>query len=244
MYRGYLPDTEIGKQQFGGMRYNQLQQEDLAVNGYASSGVKGFTIAGQLRGYIVLPVMLVVLLVLSACASLSEEECLAADWYTIGVEDGAKGQPMQRIGAHRKACAEVGVQPDMDRYSQGRDFGLQSFCTRERGYREGEAGRSYNGVCPPHLEGTFMQGYLAGQEKYRIKQDIRRLETELATVRKEVAEIRAALDNGYTVDDKGVKNPVTKYERDAMYERLLALGKEEGRLEGAIASKRTELIGA
>ena len=214
------------------------------MNGFASSGLKGLSITGRLRGYIVLPVMLVVLLVVSACASLSKEECLAADWYTVGVEDGSKGYTVSRIGAHRKACAKIGVQPDMARYSEGRNFGLQSFCTRERGYREGESGRKYNGVCPPQLEAAFMQGYLAGQEKYRIAQNIRRLEGELKKVRTEVADIRAILDDGYRVDSAGKKHIVGKYERDAMYERLMALGKEEGRLEGEIASKRTELIGA
>jgi hypothetical protein len=192
----------------------------------------------------VLPAMLVGLLILSGCASLSAEECLAADWYTIGVEDGSRGQSVSRIGAHRKACAEVGVQPDMARYDAGRAFGLQSFCTRERGYAEGENGRSYSGVCPPHLEPVFMQGYLAGQDRYRIKQDIRRLERELAAVNEEVAEIRGNLDQGYTVDEKGKKHNLNKYERDAMYERLLALGKEEGRLEGEISALRNGLSGA
>lgn len=192
----------------------------------------------------VVPAMLVGLLILSACASLSAEECLAADWYTIGVEDGSRGQPVSRVGAHRKACAEVGVQPDMVRYNDGRAFGLQSFCTRERGYAEGESGRSYRGVCPPHLEPVFMQGYLAGQDRYRLKQDIRRLEAELAAVRGEVAEIRANLDQGFTVDKDGKQHQLNKYERDAMYERLLALGKEEGRLEGEISVLRNSLAGA
>lgn len=199
---------------------------------------------GRINMIYVLPVMLLTLLVLSACASLSKEECLAADWYTIGVEDGSRGYAVSRIGAHRKACAEVGVQPDMARYSEGRSFGLQSFCTRERGYSEGENGRSYRGVCPPHLEPIFMQGYLAGQDVYRVKKDIRRLEGELAGVRKEVAEIRENLDQGYAVDKAGKKHPLSKYERDAMYERLLALGKEEGRLEGEISTLRHNLAGA
>ena len=217
-------------------------RSDLSVS---QAGIGLIRIARGRPGVLyVLPAMLVGLLILSGCASLSAEECLAADWYTIGVEDGSRGQPVSRIGAHRKACAEVGVQPDMARYNDGRAFGLQSFCTRERGYSEGENGRSYSGVCPPHLEPIFMQGYLAGQDRYRLKQDIRRLESELAAVNEEVAEIRANLDQGYTVDDKGKKHPLSKYERDAMYERLLALGKDEGRLEGEISALRNSLSGA
>ncbi len=193
---------------------------------------------------VAVPAMLLGIAILSGCASLSAEECLAADWYTIGVEDGSRGQPISRIGAHRKACAEVGVQPDMPRYNEGRAYGLQLFCTRERGYSEGESGRSYSGVCPPHLEPVFMQGYLAGQDRYRTKQEIRRLERELAAVQEEVTEIRTSLDQGYTVDEKGKKNQLNKFERDAMYERLLTLGKEEGRLEGEISALRVTLIGS
>lgn len=194
--------------------------------------------------YFPLALLLAVALIVTGCASLSKEECLAADWYTIGVEDGANGYAISRIGAHRKACAEVGVQPDMARYNQGRDMGLQQFCTRERGYREGERGRSYSGVCPPNLEPMFMQGYLAGQEKYKIKQDIRRLESDLAQVRQDTTDLRARLDQGYNISSTGQKIPISKFERDAMYERLLALGKEEGRLEGEISAKRSSLTGS
>ena len=247
-----MPDNRDGDFQADGL---SIQQEDVAVTGYPGYKERRHSILadeiiclmrnghGWRGGIYVLPAMLVGLLALSGCASLSAEECLAADWYTIGVEDGSRGQSVSRIGAHRKACAEVGVQPDMVRYNEGRAFGLQSFCTRERGYAEGENGRRYSGVCPPHLEPMFMQGYLAGQDRYRTKQDIRRLEHELVKVREEVADIRTSLDQGYTVDEKGHKHTLNKYERDAMYERLLALGREEGRLEGEISTLRTSLAG-
>lgn len=190
------------------------------------------------------PLLVTGLLILSACASLSEEECLAADWYAIGVEDGSRGQDMSRVGAHRKACAEYGIAPDVALYEQGRARGLENFCTRERGYYQGEHGYRYSGVCPAHLEGMFMQGYLAGQEVYRTKQNIRRLEGDLKKVRDEIALIRQNLDQGFAVDKDGKKHEINKYERDAMYERLLALGKEEGRIEGEIATLRQSLAGA
>lgn len=212
--------------------------------GAAASSAAGHGARRHLAGVPAVPLVVIALSVLAGCASLSEEECLAADWYAIGVEDGSRGQEMSRIGAHRKACAEFGIAPDMALYEQGRARGLESFCTRERGYYQGERGRHYNGVCPPHLEGMFMQGYLAGQEVYRTKQNIRRLEGELKDVREEVAQIRQNLDQGYAVDEKGKKRVLNKYERDAMYERLLALGKEEGRLEGEIATLRQSLAGA
>ena len=168
-----------------------------------------------------------------------------ADWYSIGVEDGSKGYPMSRIGAYRKDGAEVGVAPDADQYGQGRDYGLESFCTYERGYAEGKRGASNQAVCPPgQLEAEFMQGYNAGHYIYGVKQNIRSLERDLADVHEEVDKIRGDMDNGYRVDSAGNKHEISKYERDAMYERLLGLGKEEGRLEGEIATLRNSIAGS
>lgn len=196
-------------------------------------------------GLLALPLLLIALLVLSACASISEEECLAADWYSIGVEDGSKGYPMSRIGAYRKDCAEVGVAPDAEQYGEGRLVGLESFCTYERGYAEGKRGASNKAVCPPgRLEAEFTQGYNDGRYVYGVKQNIRKLEQDLAAVNKEVDQIRGDLDNGYRVDSSGKKHEIGKYERDAMYERLLALGKEEGRLEGEISTLRHSIAGS
>ncbi len=200
---------------------------------------------GTVYGMLVLPLLLITLLVLSACATISEEECLAADWYSIGVEDGSKGYPMSRIGAYRKDCAEVGVAPDADQYGQGRDYGLESFCTYERGYAEGKRGASNQAVCPPgQLEAEFMQGYNAGHYIYGVKQNIRSLERDLADVREGIDEIRTNLDNGYRIDSAGNKHGIGKYERDSMYERLLALAKEESQLEGEIAALHNSIAGS
>jgi hypothetical protein len=196
-------------------------------------------------GMLMLPLLLITLLVLSACASISDEECLAADWYSIGVEDGSKGYPMSRIGYYRKDCAEVGVAPDAEQYGEGRMVGLESYCTYERGYAKGKRGAGKNAVCPPGpLEAEFAQGYDAGRYIYEVNQNIKSLERALADVRLEVEDVRADLDNGYRVDTAGNKHELGKYDRDAMYERLLALGREEGRLEGEIATLRNSIAGS
>jgi len=192
-----------------------------------------------------LPLLLGVLLILSACSSISKEECLAADWYSIGMEDGAKGYDMSRIGNYRKDCAEVGVAPDAEQYSQGRLVGLESFCTYDRGYSEGKRGASNRSVCPPgDLQADFMEGYNAGRYVYDVNQQIRGLERDLADVRKEMDQIRTDLDNGYRVDTAGNAHEIGKYERDAMYERLIALSKEETRLEGEIGGMRASIAGS
>ncbi len=38
--------------------------------------------------------------------------------------------------------------PNSERYLAGRNDGLKTFCTYERGYAEGSAGRAYGAGCP------------------------------------------------------------------------------------------------
>ena len=84
---------------------------------------------------------------LPGCASLSQKECAAADWYSIGVRDGANGRGEEYLAEHAKACAELDITPDRERWLDGRDRGLERYCTTRNGYRVGEVGGSYNGVC-------------------------------------------------------------------------------------------------
>ena len=95
-------------------------------------------------------------LFLTGCASLSKEECMAADWRTIGFEDGAKGRLLQRIGEHRESCAEYGIAPDFDAYRQGHQEGVSRYCNANVGYSVGRRGASYNGVCPSEFEAEFL----------------------------------------------------------------------------------------
>jgi hypothetical protein len=78
-----------------------------------------------------------------------------ANWYAIGLEDGARGRPLERLGDHRRACAEHKIAPDAERYVAGRNEGLKSFCTYERGFSQGRSGQTYAGSCPANLAANF-----------------------------------------------------------------------------------------
>lgn len=111
---------------------------------------------------------------LSGCATtMSQNECLTADWYAVGLEDGARGQAISRVTGHRQQCAEFGVTPDMQAYQQGRDEGLDYFCTLSNGVAVGKTGRSYAGACPGELEYYFLTGYRLGREVHRVDTDMR-----------------------------------------------------------------------
>jgi hypothetical protein len=162
--------------------------------------------------------LLAAIVLLAGCASLDRSECVNANWYAIGVEDGARGQGVERLGAHRRACAEHNVAPDAERYLAGHREGLKSFCTYERGYALGRAGKTYSGTCPPALREHFLAGYRHGQELHGLT---RRLEEVNADIRKTKA---------------GLSEPgVSPRTRAQLAERLEGLSREAAQLEQEIA---------
>lgn len=109
---------------------------------------------------------------LAGCASISKEECQAIDWRTVGYEDGATGQGIERLSGRRQACAKHGVVPDLDAYRLGRDEGLLEFCQPANGFRVGSSGRGYGGACPQHLAPAFTEAYDAGRELWRLERRV------------------------------------------------------------------------
>src|SRR5512138_1564485 len=154
---------------------------------------------------------------LAGCASLGQDECRNADWYAIGLEDGARGRPLERLGDHRRACAQYNVAPDSSRYLAGRDQGLKSFCTYERGYSNGRAGQSYSGACPEPLGAAFVAGYQRGRERYELQR-------QLDQVQREITQTKAALK-------EGIADPRA---RARQVERLETLTREADQVEARI----------
>jgi hypothetical protein len=154
------------------------------------------------------------LLLTSGCASLDREECLHANWCAIGLEDGARGRAVERLGDHRRACAKHNVAPDAERYVAGRNEGLRSFCTYERGFSEGRSAHSYAAGCPQPQAANFLAGYQRGRELHGLHRRLDELE-------KEIARTKAALKDG-------IPNPRV---RAGEVERLEALTREAQQLE-------------
>src|ERR671935_1523686 len=69
------------------------------------------------------------LLALSGCKSLSEKECVSANWYAVGLEDGAQGRPLERLGDHRRARAAKKIPPPAREKKAGREEGGEMVCT-------------------------------------------------------------------------------------------------------------------
>lgn len=94
---------------------------------------------------------------------MSEVDCYYADWYAKGLVDGANGSTMERFDRYIKDCSRYGVTPVRADYSDGRQKGLESYCTQSHGYKMGRDGRHYRYVCPASLERDFLSGYDPGK---------------------------------------------------------------------------------
>ena len=128
-----------------------------------------------------------------SCATLSKEECHSADWQMIGFEDGSQGHHSQRIGAHREACAEHGVTPNMEHYLLGHKKGLGNYCNFRNGLLLGERGGSYNGVCPAPLDQEFRKGYRDGKALYAMQEELQAIENDYQTTLQEINEMETEL---------------------------------------------------
>ena len=136
-------------------------------------------------------------LVLSACASLSEEECLYMHWDARGVMDGTKGEPANKINDYQNQCAKFSVQVDRKTYEAGRQQGLTRYCTRENGFAIGVHGKRYKNACTPALEPLFQQGYLPGHSMYSAFSNLRAAENIVSSSGYAIERLHERIDNEY-----------------------------------------------
>lgn len=150
------------------------------------------------------------LAMLSGCASMSSEECIATDWSAVGYEDGARGYTSERFATHRKACAKHGVTADFGAWQAGREQGLVEYCQPGRGFDVGASGSRYQGVCRIDLEDDFIEAYNAGYHLYTLRSNFNRAnsqikskENELKRLAEEIRQMEAGLiDAETTTEDR------------------------------------------
>lgn len=170
-------------------------------------------------------------LLLINCASLSKEECINADWQSIGFEDGSRGYSSTRIGSHRKACAKFNVKPDFELYQQGYAEGARQFCRPKNGYALGLRGASYSVICPDDLVDPFVMAYNEGKEIYRVqstlnayKKNLKHLVEALDALHSEKAELEKQL----------IAGKLTRPERVSIIKRMREIETENEETEDKI----------
>ncbi len=150
---------------------------------------------------------------LTGCAVMSPEECLRADWYVVGVQDGQDGEPLGRLDQRAEACAEVKVVPDANRYLAGRAQGLTGYCRLEQAALLGLAGKSYRGVCPVGVDAEFRRRHAVGADLYQARKAVDDLDTRRRNLEAQLS--RAKSDK----ERQDVRDDLRRLDRDYRYAR-------------------------
>ncbi|MEM9780767.1 MAG: DUF2799 domain-containing protein [Pseudomonadota bacterium] len=137
----------------------------------------------------------ILLLTLSACASLTEAQCQAGNWNAIGQSDGAAGRNTSYLNNHREACASLGITPDASRWAAGRQQGLKQYCTLENAYQIGTRGEAINSVCPTRQRLSMSSAHRAGLEYYSIGQRLLEIEHRRDELQDRLRDLPDAGDN-------------------------------------------------
>ena len=178
-------------------------------------------------------------LLAGGCATLDKSECREADWKIIGLEDGARGRPLDYIGNHRKACAEHGVTPDLAKYKRGHASGLQQFCTPDNGFSLGRAGGAHKNVCPSALSGGFLAGYDTGRQLHALATDIERMQNDVQAMQ---TELDASAKRQRNLEKLLVSGTISANTRKSLLDQVKQMQTNNTALE--ISIRETELEAA
>ncbi|EHK9185449.1 DUF2799 domain-containing protein [Vibrio vulnificus] len=106
--------------------------------------------------------LLLIPMILSACSSMSPEECRSANWQQIGYLDGQNGVNPTVISDYVKDCRDAGVYPDQEMW--------------QRGF---EQGREYYGVCNNE---RFLENYQKGYQDYLVQKRLNEINKEISDI--------------------------------------------------------------
>lgn len=171
------------------------------------------------------------MVVVSGCAGMSDEECLATDWSAVGYEDGARGYTAERFSRHRTACAKHGITADFGAYQAGREQGLVEYCQPGRGYDVGVSGGRYYGVCSADLEPHFLDAYNEGYHLYTLRSNVNRANANISARERELEEVE---DEMRAKEAALIAPDTTTEQRILLVADLKELSERTGELEAEI----------
>jgi hypothetical protein len=177
-------------------------------------------------------------MMLMGCSSMSEKECLATDWRTVGYEDGVAGRSGDRIGRYREQCSEHGVAPSLSEYQAGREQGLREFCRPANGFRVGARGVSYNGVCPADTDDAFLDAYQSGRQLYSLRS---RVDSTANAIRSARAEMERLDQDLITVGAQIIDSSTSTERRAQLVLDSKHMAERRGELRARIPAMQNDL---
>jgi len=179
-----------------------------------------------------------ILLTISGCATLSESQCVASDWQTVGYRDGMNGTHHAQLLKHQNACVKHGVTPDRTAYMDGWNDGVVQYCQPDNGFAAGERGAAYANVCPDYLKDAFYAAYQDGRQLHLAQVEINDMNRAISQkahglehLKKEISATEALL----------IEGDLTSLERRELLDETKELAKEQGQLETEIEALKIDV---
>lgn len=123
--------------------------------------------------------------VVTACISLSPEQCRVADWKALGEKDGIQGRE-QQLAKHLKSCAPIGITPNTLLYRQGYQAGLALYCQPQHILDQALDGNGRIDNCPINKQSLLLPYYRVGRQVYEAKSNLSRLYREQDQLQREL----------------------------------------------------------
>ena len=187
-------------------------------------------------------------LAFAGCAkngTVSESQCTAGDWQTVGYRDGAIGYRSSRLLAHQDACVPHGVIPDREAYMLGWQEGIREFCIADNGFEVGRSGRRHANVCPEDQREAFLAAYTEGRALHLAEAAVLDLERTIGAKKLRLEQVEVEIVSSATAQLNPVLTPAARVELLARTKRLTDekrdLEAEIPRLERELDVKAREL---
>lgn len=110
--------------------------------------------------------LFVILLLVTGCAAMNEDDCMLADWQAIGYQTGVQGNGTAVFTQYQKDCSKYQIKADFDAFRLGHQQGVDKYCIVEQGINDGAAGEEYNTLCTRSRYTEYYDGYQIGIAQY------------------------------------------------------------------------------
>ena len=185
-----------------------------------------------------------VVLIGMGCAakpSVSENQCRAGDWQTIGYRDGANGVDASRLLKHQEACGEFGIVPERNLYLSGWEEGLLAYCTADNGFQQGLHGRGFNSLCRDELREPYASAHADGRQLYIARRDVNQLRQTVRDQHNRIEQIKQEIIGVTTAQ---LAPDLTAEERLRLLAKLDDLADERAMLKAELPRTEQALMDA
>ena len=111
--------------------------------------------------------------------AISAEKCQSTDWFAVGRDAGAKGQPADKILKDQAACQKKGTEISLDQFKKGWEMGMSQYCGHDNAYQLGFKKKSVSKFCPIEYKSDFDQFYTWGKEAFVLEKKVKTTESKL-----------------------------------------------------------------